>query len=143
MVAIGFVLSGHPFLVVVFTFGTFYCRWLGFLCGAPQHYGLNSDVSDFRYNTRTFTCSWLTGFYYWNMQYHLEHHMFPAVPFHNLPKLQAIEKDLPRTTHGLLSTWKEMLSIRKNVWLTQSSSSSPVSRLKASSSCRRNFYLIG
>ena len=114
MIAIGFVLSGHPFLVVVFTFGTFYCRWLGFLCGAPQHYGLNSDVSDFRYNTRTFTCSWLTGFYYWNMQYHLEHHMFPAVPFHNLPKLRkAIEKDLPHATHGLLSTWKEMLSIRE------------------------------
>mgnify|MGYP003310807217 FL=1 len=40
--------------------------------------------------------------------------MFPAVPFHNLPKLRkAIEKDLPRATHGLLSTWKEMLSIRE------------------------------
>ena len=114
MIATGFVLSGHPFLIVVFTFGTFYCRWLGFLCGFPQHFGLNSDEPDFRYNTRTFTCSWLTGFYYWNMQYHLEHHMFPAVPFHNLPKLRkAIESDLPRATHGLLSTWKEILSIRK------------------------------
>ena len=114
MIATGFVLSGHPFLIVVFTFGTFYCRWLGFLCGFPQHFGLNSDEPDFRYNTRTFTCSWLTGFYYWNMQYHLEHHMFPAVPFHNLPKLRkAIERDLPRATHGLLSTWKEILSIRK------------------------------
>ena len=114
MIATGFVLSGHPFLIVVFTFGTFYCRWLGFLCGFPQHFGLNSDESDFRYNTRTFTCSWLTGFYYWNMQYHLEHHMFPAVPFHNLPKLRkAIERDLPRATHGLLNTWKEILSIRK------------------------------
>ena len=114
MIATGFVLSGHPFLIVVFTFGTFYCRWLGFLCGFPQHFGLNSDEPDFRYNTRTFTCSWLTGFYYWNMQYHLEHHMFPAVPFHNLPRLRkAIENDLPMATHGLMTTWREILSIRK------------------------------
>ena len=114
MIATGFVLSGHPFLIVVFTFGTFYCRWLGFLWGFLQHFGLNSDEPDFRYNTRTFTSSWLTGFYYWNMQYHLEHHMFPAVPFHNLPRLRkAIENDLPMATHGLMTTWREILSIRK------------------------------
>ena len=81
-----FIATGHPFLIVVYSFGTFYCGWLGFLCGVPQHYGLNSDIPDFRQNTRTFTCSWLPAFYYWNMQYHLEHHMYPAVPFYNLPK---------------------------------------------------------
>ena len=109
-----FILTGHWFLIVVFTFGTFYCGWLGFLCGLPQHFGLNSDVPDFRLNTRTFTCSWLPAFYYWNMQYHLEHHMFPAVPFYNLPKLRkAIEHDLPCATHGLVATWRELLEIRR------------------------------
>ncbi|MCX7063521.1 MAG: fatty acid desaturase [Proteobacteria bacterium] len=39
-----FILTGHWFLIVVFTFGTFYCGWLGFLCGLPQHFGLNSRV---------------------------------------------------------------------------------------------------
>ena len=114
--AIMFVLSGYWFLIVVFTFGTFYCSWLGFLCGVAQHYGLNSDIPDFRYNTRTFTCSWLPAFYYWNMQYHLEHHMYPSVPFHNLPKLrQALEHELPLATHGLLATWKDMLKIRQKM----------------------------
>lgn len=109
-----FILTGHWFLVIVFTFGTFYCGWLGFLCGLPQHYGLNSDIPDFRMNTRTFTCSWIPAFYYWNMQYHLEHHMYPAVPFYNLPKLRkAIENDLPPAPHGLVATWQEMLSLRK------------------------------
>ncbi len=113
--ALLFILIGKPFLIVVFTFGTFYCRWLGFLCGLPQHYGLQSDVPDFMLNTRSFTCSWFPAFYYWNMQYHLEHHMYPAVPFHNLPKLRAaIEFDLPVATHGLYQTWREILSIRKN-----------------------------
>jgi fatty acid desaturase len=113
LLALTFVVSGHAFLIVVFTFGTFYCSWLGFLCGMPQHYGMNSDVPDFRMNTRTFTCSRLTAFYYWNMQYHLEHHMFPAVPFHQLPKLRAaIAHDLPPAPHGLRATWREMLVIR-------------------------------
>ncbi len=111
-----FVVTGHWFLIVVFTFGTFYCGWLGFLCGFPQHYGLNPNVPDFRYNTRTFTCSWLPAFYYWNMQYHLEHHMFPAVPFYNLPKLRAaIAHDLPPATHGLIATWRELFEIRRRV----------------------------
>ena len=111
-----FVVTGHWFLIVVFTFGTFYCGWLGFLCGFPQHFGLNPNVPDFRYNTRTFTCSWLPAFYYWNMQYHLEHHMFPAVPFYNLPKLrEAIAQDLPAATHGLVATWRELFEIRRRI----------------------------
>ena len=111
-----FVVTGHWFLIVVFTFGTFYCGWLGFLCGFPQHFGLNPNVPDFRYSTRTFTCSWLPAFYYWNMQYHLEHHMFPAVPFYNLPKLrEAIAQDLPAATHGLVATWRELFEIRRRI----------------------------
>ena len=116
LLALAFLLTGHGFLIVVFTFGTFYCGWLGFLCGVPQHYGLNPDSPDFRLNTRTFTCSWLPAFYYWNMQYHLEHHMFPAVPFYNLGKLrQAIGHDLPPAPHGLIATWREMLAIKRNI----------------------------
>jgi fatty acid desaturase len=112
--AVAFIATGHWFLIIVFTIGTQYCGWLGFLCGVPQHYGLSSNVPDFRYNTRTFTCSWLPAFYYWNMQYHIEHHMYPAVPFFNLPRLRrAIEHDLPPAPHGLRATWREMLAIRK------------------------------
>jgi len=116
LLALMFILSGHWFLIVVFTFGTFYCNWLGFLCGIPQHFGLNSDQPDFRLNTRTFTCSWLPAFYYWNMQYHLEHHMYPAVPFYNLGKLRkAIEHDLPPATHGLWATWRQLFEIRRRL----------------------------
>lgn len=114
LLALAFILAGHAFLIVVYTFGTFYCAWLGLLCGRPQHYGLNPDIPDFRRNTRTFTCSRLPAFYYWNMQYHLEHHMYPAVPFYNLPKLRkAIEHDLPPAPHGLVATWRELLELRK------------------------------
>jgi len=109
-----FAITGHWFLIVVFTFGCFYSPWLSFLCGTPQHIGLSPNVPDFRLCCRTYTCSWLPAFLYWNMQYHVEHHMFPAVPFFNLGKLRAaIENDLPPAPHGLWATWKEVLPIVK------------------------------
>ena len=48
------------------------------------------------------------------MNYHVEHHMYPAVPYYNLPKLRkAIEDDLPITTRGLITTWREVFKILK------------------------------
>lgn len=40
-------------------------------------------------NTRTVTSNWLERFFIspCNVNYHLEHHLFPSVPFYNLPKL--------------------------------------------------------
>ena len=38
----------------------------------------------------------VSRFIYWNMNYHVEHHMFPMVPYHALPKLhELIKDDLP------------------------------------------------
>jgi fatty acid desaturase len=109
-----FIATGHWFMIVVFTFGTFYSGWLVLLCGMPQHIGLSPNTPDHRLCCRTYTCSWLPAFLYWNMQYHVEHHMFPAVPFYNLPRLRkAIEHDLPPAPHGLWATWMEILPILK------------------------------
>ncbi len=109
-----FIVTGHWFLIFIFNLGTQYCSLLSFLCGAPQHYGLSPNVPDHRLSCRTYTCSWLPAFLYWNMQYHIEHHMFPAVPFYNLPKLHAaIQHDLPPAPRGLWATWKQMLEIHR------------------------------
>lgn len=114
LLAVLFVATGNWILILIVTFGCQYSGWLQMLCAAPQHCGLTPDVPDFRLCCRTFTCSWLPGFLYWNMQYHVEHHMFPAVPFYNLPRLRkAISHDLPPASHGLWATWKEMIPILK------------------------------
>lgn len=112
--AAAYIATGHWFLIVVFTIGTQYASLLGFLCASPQHYGLSPNVPDHRLSCRTFTLSPFPAFLYWNMQYHIEHHMFPGVPFFNLPKLRkAIEHDLPPAHHGLRATWREMLEIHR------------------------------
>lgn len=107
-----FVVTGHWFLIVIVNFGCMYSSWLMFLTGGPQHAGLSPDTPDHRLCCRTYTCSFIPAFVYWNMQYHVEHHMFPAVPFYNLGKLRAaIEHDLPPAPHGLWATWKEIVPI--------------------------------
>ena len=62
--------------------------------GLTQHAGLAENVLDHRLNCRTITMNPIHRFLYWNMNYHLEHHMFPLVPYHQLPRLHAIVKTI-------------------------------------------------
>ncbi|MFC3180106.1 fatty acid desaturase [Cypionkella sinensis] len=49
-------------------------------------------------NTRTTFTTALMRFLAWNMPYHVEHHVYPAVPFHQLPALHRLMKDELRVT---------------------------------------------
>jgi fatty acid desaturase len=49
-------------------------------------------------------------FLYWNMNYHLEHHMFPMVPYHALPALhEAIKQDCPAPFAGCWQAYREIV----------------------------------
>jgi len=87
-------------------FGT----WLMLVYGLTQHTGLAENVLDHRLNCRTFYTNSINRFLYWNMNYHVEHHMFPLVPYHNLHQLHlAIKDDCPAPYPSLLSCWKEII----------------------------------
>jgi len=112
-----FIATGHWFLVIIFSCSLTYAGWLASVTGLPQHLGMKPDTADFRFCCRTYTCGWFIGFIYWNMQYHVEHHMFPAIPFYNLPALRKeIEQDLPPVQHGLLAVWREIIPVVKRQW---------------------------
>ena len=59
------------------------------------------QVASMLANTRTTFTSALVRFIAWNMPYHTEHHVWPAVPFHNLPKFHEVLKThLVNTANG-------------------------------------------
>jgi len=61
-----------------------------------QHMGMAEDLKDHRLTTRSFRATRWERLLYWNMNYHIEHHLFPGVPFHALPRLNAaIAGELP------------------------------------------------
>src|SRR6478609_1439734 len=52
----------------------------------------------------------INRYLYWNMNYHIEHHMFPLVPYLALPKLHKLVKDdMPSPYPGIISAWKEII----------------------------------
>ena len=56
--------------------------WHLYMTGLIQHGGLAEDVVDHRLNARTVLMNPVSHWIYWNMNYHVEHHMFPMVPYH-------------------------------------------------------------
>ncbi|GKQ52514.1 fatty acid desaturase [Bradyrhizobium sp. Ce-3] len=54
-----------------------------------EHTGCEQTRSAFE-NTRTTMTGRIMKWFAWNMPYHVEHHAYPTVPFHALPKLNAI-----------------------------------------------------
>jgi fatty acid desaturase len=50
-------------------------------------------VVDMFQNTRTTFTNRIVRFLAWNMPYHVEHHVVPAVPFHRLPELHLLMHD--------------------------------------------------
>ena len=107
------VLIGYPILILIVSLHPFMGNWLRYFVGAPMHCGLRSDVSDFRKCVRTITLDPISEFLYWHMNWHLEHHMFAAVPCYNLKKLyEAVSEDMPKP-RTLIGSWKEMLEVVK------------------------------
>ena len=108
------VLIGYPILILIVSLHPFIGNWLRYFVGAPMHCGLQSDVSDFRKCVRSITLDPISEFLYWHMNWHLEHHMFAAVPCYNLKKLyEAVAEDMPQP-RTLISSWQEMLEVVKH-----------------------------
>jgi MocE subfamily Rieske [2Fe-2S] domain protein len=96
--------------IFLFTLPNFFGTWLMIVHNTTQHAGLAENVLDHRLNCRTVYMNPISRFIYWNMNYHVEHHMFPLVPYHALPKLhETIRDDCPPPYRSILSAWREIL----------------------------------
>lgn len=119
-----FMLAGHIVIVIVslalglwmipvlVTLAPFYGAGFQYLFNEAQHIGLSENVDDYRLNTRTILLNPVLQFLYWHMNYHIEHHMYAAVPCYHLPELhRLIADDLPYCPYGLIETWSVIIPI--------------------------------
>ncbi len=80
------------------------------LFAIPQHAEMQADVTDMRLSTRTWRTHPIVHFFQWNMAYHLEHHLYPTVPFHALPRLHALVRDkTPAPAPGTFAAHAEII----------------------------------
>jgi fatty acid desaturase len=103
------VATGSILPLMVVGLPRLYGAWHHVMTGLLQHGGLADNVTDHRLNSRTVYMNRISRFIYWNMNYHIEHHMFPMVPYHRLPPLhERIKHDLPAPTPSILAGYREM-----------------------------------
>lgn len=109
--SIGLAIGLGTILPLLFVgFANIFGTWLMPIYGLTQHAGLAENVLDHRLNCRTVYVSFIHRYLYWNMNYHVEHHMFPLVPYHALPRLHDLVKaDMPRPYPSLFAAWREII----------------------------------
>ena len=108
-ITLSIVLS-TPLPVMFIGLPTLVGTWLMPIYGLTQHAGLAENVLDHRLNCRTVYMNRVHRFLYWNMNYHIEHHMFPMVPYHALPKLHLLMKeDCPPPYKSIAEAFREII----------------------------------
>lgn len=78
-----------------------------------QHADMQENSPSIIESTRSFTTNnWLAKFLYMNMNNHVEHHLYPQIPFYSLLGLgEALKDQLPEPDPGLWRTNREILSV--------------------------------
>ena len=72
-----------------------------------EHTGCERTRSAFQ-NTRTTYTGAVVKWFAWNMPYHVEHHAYPTIPFHALPKLnEIVDDDIVHRGRGYIRTTRE------------------------------------
>ena len=109
IIAISFYLNSWlPVIMIILP--PFYGNTILMICGMTQHAGLADNVKDHRKSTRTVILNPFFSFLYPNMEYHIEHHIFPKIPCHNLKKLhKVIKKQMPNPKKGVIDAYKDII----------------------------------
>lgn len=121
-----FMVIGHAILIAVFIYfelyvlifivsmSYFFATFFGHATGMQQHLGLRSNVPDWRVICHSVRFGKLPAYLYWQMNYHTEHHMYAAVPFHNVPRLhRVLAHDVPQSADSFIGGVKRILDIHR------------------------------
>lgn len=99
-------------LIYTVSLSYFFATFMIHATGMVQHIGLKPNVPDWRMNCHTMIFGPVMAFFYWRMNYHIEHHMYASVPFFNLHKLhKVIGHDLPEPVRGFFPAVGKILGL--------------------------------
>ena len=72
-------------------------------------------VPEMLQNTRTTLTNPILGWLCWNMNYHVEHHAYPAIPFHQLPETHKILcAEIQHLDQGYMNVHSKIISALKS-----------------------------
>ena len=96
--------------IIMLILPPFYGNTILMICGMTQHAGLADNVKDHRKSTRTVIMNPFFSFLYSNMEYHIEHHIFPKIPCHNLRAFHKfIKNQMPKPKKGIFDAYKSII----------------------------------
>jgi fatty acid desaturase len=111
-----------------------YFTWLCFVMrvrSIAEHFAIDGAAGAYAYTRTTYAGPLARVFVApKNINYHIEHHFFPSVPFHRLPQLHAVLMSHPEyasSAHITVSYWKVMLECVRQ--------SSPAAHFRKQISC--------
>ena len=91
------------FLIVLVTLAPFYGAQIhSLICTTHQHTACEANCPDFRISCGDAILDPVSSFIYWHMEYHIEHHMFAAIPCYNLKAFsQFVADQLPEKEYAI------------------------------------------
>lgn len=114
------LMFGSPFLALAISLAPFCVTFPNRTLAALQHFNLSADETDGDYerSTRTVVLDPITAFFYADMNYHLEHHYFPAIPHYNLREVHEAFHRNGRHRHIERGYWSGVTMLAREGFFT-------------------------
>ena len=99
----GLIIAGHFWLLAVLVIPRIIGAPVMLLFTLIQHVELKENSPSILESTRTFQTNVFARWIYMNMNNHVEHHLYPQIPFYALPKLrEALKDQTPTPDRGFI-----------------------------------------
>lgn len=111
---------GSPFLAAAISLAPFCVTFPNRTLAALQHFDLAADeaAGEYAASTRTVLLDPVTAFFYADMNYHLEHHQFPAIPHYHLRAVHEAFRAEGRHRHLELGYWAGLKRLARGGFFT-------------------------
>jgi fatty acid desaturase len=114
------LLLGSPFLAIALSLAPFCATFPNRTLAALQHFNLSAGEGpqDYQYSTRTVVLGPLAEFFYAGMNFHVEHHYFPSIPYYHLREVHEVFRRNDRHRHIEHGYWSGVRLLAREGFFT-------------------------